>query len=101
MKILNLFDPELKLINTKPIIKNKLKELFSALKKLKIQSILVLQYKKRNDKKIFHSSAKLTASDSDTDQAFKFMHQSIMTKIKYSSSEDWVVKVKHIKIFEC
>ena len=24
--ILNLFDPELKLINTKPIIKNKLKE---------------------------------------------------------------------------
>ena len=104
MKILNLFDPELKLINTKPIIKNKLKELLSELKKFKIQSILVLEYKKRNDKKIFHSSAKLTASDSDTDEGFKFMHQSIMAKIKYSSSEDWVVKiiVKHIiKIFEC
>ena len=27
IKILNLFDPELQLINTKPMIKNKLKEL--------------------------------------------------------------------------
>ena len=48
MKVLNLFDPELKLSNTKPIIKNKLKELLSELKKFKIQSILVLEYKKRN-----------------------------------------------------
>ena len=47
IKILNLFDPELQLINTKPIIKNKLKELLSELKKFKIQSILVSDYKKK------------------------------------------------------
>ena len=29
VKILNLFDPELQLINTKPMIKNKLKELLA------------------------------------------------------------------------
>ena len=59
-EILNLFDPELQLINTKPMIKNKLKELSSELKKLKVQTILVLDYKKRNDYNIFHSSTKLT-----------------------------------------
>ena len=31
VEILNLFDPELQLINTKPMIKNKLKELISEL----------------------------------------------------------------------
>ena len=70
------------MINTEPVIKNKLKELLSELKKFKVQTILVLDYKKRNDRKIFHSSAKLIASDSDIDEAFKSMHQSIMTKIK-------------------
>ena len=43
---LNLFDPELQLINTKPIIKSKLKELLSELKKFEVQTILVLEYKK-------------------------------------------------------
>ena len=33
VEILNIFDSELQLINTKPIIKNKLKELLSKLKK--------------------------------------------------------------------
>ena len=33
VEILNLFDPELQLINTKPVIKNKLKQLLSELKK--------------------------------------------------------------------
>ena len=42
IEILNLFDPELQLINTKPVIKNKLKELLSELKKFKVQTILVL-----------------------------------------------------------
>ena len=42
VEILNLFDPELQLINTKPVIKNKLKELLSELKKFKVQTILVL-----------------------------------------------------------
>ena len=41
--ILNLFDQELQVINTKPMIKNKLKELLSDLKKFKIQRKLVLQ----------------------------------------------------------
>ena len=45
--ILNLFDPELQLINIKPMTKNKLKELVSELKKLKVQTTLVLEYKKK------------------------------------------------------
>ena len=78
---MNPFRPELQLINTKPVIKNKLEELLSKLKKFKAQTILFLDYKKRNDCKIFHSSAKLIASDSDIKKAFKSMHQSIITKI--------------------
>ena len=46
IEIFNLFDSELQLINTKPIIKNKLKELLSELKKFKVQSMLFLKYKK-------------------------------------------------------
>ena len=82
IEILNLFNPDLQLINTKPVIKNKLKELISELKKFKGQTILAIEYKKKNDRKIFHPSVKLIASDSDVDEAFKSMHQSIMTKIK-------------------
>ena len=44
VEILNLFDPELELINTKPAIKNKLKELLSDLKKFKVQTILILDH---------------------------------------------------------
>ena len=44
IEILNLFDPELQMINTKPMIKNKFKELLSQLKKFKVQTILVLEY---------------------------------------------------------
>ena len=47
------------------MIRKILKELLSELKKFVVQSISVLEYKKRNDHKITHSSAKLTASDSD------------------------------------
>ena len=68
VEILNIFYPELQLVNTKPIIKNKLEELLSELQKFKFQTILVTDYKKRNDCKIFHSSTKLTASDSDIDE---------------------------------
>ena len=46
---------------------------------------------------------KLIASVSDIDEAFKSMHQSIMTKIKSYACEDWIVLdtiIKHsIKIF--
>ena len=62
------------------MIKKKLKELLNELKKFKTQAILVLDYKKRNCHKIFHSSTQLIASNSDIDEAFKSMHQSIMTK---------------------
>ena len=81
--ILNLFDRELQLINTKPVIKNiksKLKELLSELEKFKVQTILVLYYKKRDDRKIFYSSAKLIASDLDIFEGFKSTDQSITTK---------------------
>ena len=82
VKILNLFDPELQLINTKPVIKSKLKQLLSKLKKFKVQTILVLDFNKINDCKIFHLSTKLIARDSDINEAFRSMHPSIMTKIK-------------------
>ena len=86
-------------------IKNKLKELLSELKKFKFQTILVLVYKKRNDRKIFHWSVKLIAGDSDIDEAFISMHQSIMTRIKQYANEDWIVLdviIKQgIKIFGC
>ena len=74
------------------------------MKKFRVQSVLVLNYKKRSDHKIFRSRAKLINNDSNTDDAFEYMHQSIMTKIKNSACEDWVFETiaKHsIKIFEC
>ena len=102
---MNLFDPELQLIDTKSVIKNKLKGFLSELKKFKVQRVLVLGYKKRSYRKIFHSCTKLIASDSDIDKKFKSVHQSIMTKIKNYSCEDWIALdaiIKHsIKIFEC
>ena len=61
--ILNLLDPELQLINTKTMIKNKLKKLPNELKKFKVQTVSVLQCKKRNDSKIFHLFTKLISSD--------------------------------------
>ena len=61
------------------------------MKKFKVQSMLVLKYKKRNYK-IFHSTSKQIARDSDIVEAFKSMHQSIMTKIKNFDSQAWVVE---------
>ena len=54
-----------------------LKELLSGLKSL-------------NDLKTFQSSVKLIASNSNIDQAFKSMDQSITSKIKNSTGENWV-----------
>ena len=63
-----------------------------------------MDYKKRNDCKLFHLSANLIDSDSDIDEAFKSIHQSINTEIKNYASEDWIfldVILKHgIKLFE-
>ena len=85
---MNLYDPELQLINTKPTIKNKLKELFSELKKFKIQTVLVLDCKKRNDCKIFYSSTKLIASNLAIDKAFTSMHQNIIKSLMKYTDED-------------
>ena len=64
------------------MIKNKLsKSLLSELKNFEVQAKLNLKYQKTNDRKIFHSSTKVIASESDFDEEFKSMHQSIMTKI--------------------
>ena len=81
--ILNLFDRELQLINTKPMIKNNMKELLSELKKFKLQMISILEYKKRNDCKIFHSSTNLIASVSEINETFIIsMHRKILTRTK-------------------
>ena len=61
------------------------------MKKFKVQTILVWDYNERNDCKIFHSSTKVIPSDSDFNEAFKFMHQSIMAKLKNYAFEDWIV----------
>ena len=87
------------------MIKNKLIGFLSELKKFEVQTVLVLDYKKRNDCKIFHSGTKLIASDSYIDEAFKSMHQSIITKINNYACEDWIaldaiIKLS-IKIFAC
>ena len=77
--------------------------MLSELKKFKVQTVLVLDYKKRNDRKIFHSNAKRIASDSDIDETFKSMQLSI-TKIRNYTCENCTVLdtiIKHsIKIFE-
>ena len=44
--ILTLFDPELQFIKTKSEIKNKLKVLLNELRKFKVGTVLVLDYKK-------------------------------------------------------
>ena len=61
------------------------------MKKFKVQTKLVLAYMNKNECKIVHSSAKLITSDSDIDEVFKSMHQSIMTKVKNYACEDWIV----------
>ena len=75
------------------------------LSELKVQTILALEYMKRNDHKSFHSGVKLIASDLDIVEAFISMYQSIMTKIEKCASEGWIVLnivINHsIKILEC
>ena len=64
------------------MIISKLKELLSKLKKYKLQTMLVLDYEKRNSGKIFHSVTKIIASDWAIEKSFIARLQSIMTKIK-------------------
>ena len=46
IEILNLFHPEIQLINTNPDIEHKLNELLSDSKKFKVWKVLVLGYNK-------------------------------------------------------
>ena len=107
-KILNLFDSELQMINTKAVIENKLKGLLGELKKFKVKTFFVSENKKIEDhktmRKVFHSCANLIADDSDIDKAFGLIHQSVVKKIKNYFREDLVTEtiVEHsIKIFKC
>ena len=52
--------------------------------------MLFIEYRKRNQHKIIHSCAKLLASDSAIDEAYKSMHQSITRKIKNYVCQDWM-----------
>ena len=75
LRFLNLFDPELQLINAKPVIKNKLKQLLSELETFR-------QYQSQTISKGMLVIAKLIASDSDIAEALKSMHQNRYDKNK-------------------
>ena len=75
--MVTLIDLALHPINIKPINENKLKKLLSQLKQFKVQPLSFLQYKTRNYCKIFQSSAKLIANDSDIEETFESMHQGL------------------------
>ena len=82
----------------------RLKELLCELKEFKVHTILVLDYKEKNDQKIFHSSVKLIANDWDIDKALKSVHQSIMIKIESYADKNWIVLdviIKHSIKIEC
>ena len=76
--------------------------MLSELKKLKVRTVLVLDYKKRSDSQIFHSCTKIIASE--IDEPFKSMHQSITAKKRNYICKDYIVLdaiIKHsIKTFE-
>ena len=76
--------------------------MFNELKKFKVQKVLALE---KNDSQIFYSCTKLIGSNLDIDEAFKPMHQSIMTKTKIYICKDYIdldAIIKHsINIFEC
>ena len=67
-----MLEPELQLINTKPMIKNKLKEWFGELKKFNVEAF--------------------------KDEAFKYIYLSIMTNIKSYVCKDWIVLNVIIKL---
>ena len=61
IEVLDFFNPELQLINTKSVMKNKLKDILSYLKEFTVQTVLALGNKKidyhKSMSKVFHSSA--------------------------------------------
>ena len=51
IEISNLFDLELQLVNLKPKVKNKLKDLIGELKNLKFKIVLILEHNKKDNHK--------------------------------------------------
>ena len=96
MLVLILINPESELINTKSVVKNKLKYLLDELKMFKTQTTLVLWYKEIFDHetiyRICHSNTKLITHDLDANKAFESVHQSVMTKMETFVSKDWIFK---------
>ena len=87
VEILNTFDPEFQLINSKPMIKNKLKEFLSEFKKFKVWVILV--FKTIRNEMIVKSSIRLLLIQA----LLKHLNPCIkasMTKIKNYTSKDWI-----------
>ena len=98
------FDSEFQLINTKPIIENKLKELLNELKKLKVQTILVLHSKK---KMIVECSIQMLSLLLVSQTLIKHLNPCIKTlwqKLKNYVCENWmvldVIIKKSIKMLE-
>ena len=87
VEILNTFDPEFQLINSKPMIKNKLKEFLSEFKKFKVWVILV--FKTIRNEMIVKSSIRLLLIQA----LLKHLNpctKASMTKIKNYTSKDWI-----------
>ena len=86
---MNLLDPESQLINTKTIIKNKLKELLVELKKFKVLTILVGEYKKKTFVKSFVRVLKQFLA---IQTLMKHLNPCIKAfwKKKSYDSEDWI-----------
>ena len=98
------FGPELQTISPKPVIRT-IKRIVKWVEKFLTQTALILDYKNKNVRKIFHSSTKLNTINADIDEAFKSTHQSYMTKMKNDVYEYCIVLdviIEHsIKSFDC
>ena len=91
VEILNYFNPELQLKETKSAIKYKIIDLLSELKGLKFVTTLVLVFKKiQNDDKTLYSTSYLNSkaetiiNESDIDDVFELIYSTITPNIQKS-----------------
>ena len=91
VKILNSFKTELQLKNTESAIKSKLKELLTELRAFKFVATLVLEFKKieSDDKTKYdtfysHSKAETIINESDIDDVFESIYNTIISNIQIS-----------------
>ena len=100
VEILNLFDAELQLINTEPVIKNKFKKLLSELKKFKVKTVLVLEMIVKSSIQVLNLLLVIQTLVNILIHASEHYE-----KNKNYASEDWnvldVISKHSIKIFEC